>query len=229
MRSRGFTLIELLVVIAIIAILAAILFPVFARARDKVLFNRCVGNLEAYNRAFWAYTDDFGGRTPLSSPAPVGTLLPYMTVRILPEEGNYECAETASGAPVAYGGGSKVAICYLFNREFMGRGRDEILRGELVPLAAEGNLASGVFSRLDELEFPHKEGERGAVLYADGHARKRTKFDLTRSFSIEARTVPLPPGAYTAEELQQLGAVTVIGKDGRMELRAERAPKSPGG
>ena len=45
MRRSGFTLIELLVVIAIIAILAAILFPVFARAREKARQASCLSNL----------------------------------------------------------------------------------------------------------------------------------------------------------------------------------------
>jgi prepilin-type N-terminal cleavage/methylation domain-containing protein len=44
MRTRGFTLIELLVVMAIIAILAAILFPVFAKAREKARQNTCMSN-----------------------------------------------------------------------------------------------------------------------------------------------------------------------------------------
>ncbi|PIR27424.1 hypothetical protein COV40_00910, partial [Candidatus Berkelbacteria bacterium CG11_big_fil_rev_8_21_14_0_20_42_15] len=43
-KRRGFTLIELLVVIAIIAILAAILFPVFARAREKARQTSCLSN-----------------------------------------------------------------------------------------------------------------------------------------------------------------------------------------
>jgi prepilin-type N-terminal cleavage/methylation domain-containing protein len=45
-RSRGFTLIELLVVIAIIAILAAILFPVFARAREAARKATCISNVK---------------------------------------------------------------------------------------------------------------------------------------------------------------------------------------
>jgi prepilin-type N-terminal cleavage/methylation domain-containing protein len=51
MRRRGFTLIELLVVIAIIAILAAILFPVFAQAREKARQSTCQSNLKQIGTA----------------------------------------------------------------------------------------------------------------------------------------------------------------------------------
>ena len=52
---RGFTLIELLVVIAIIAILAAILFPVFAKAREKARQSSCCSNLKQLGAAFIMY------------------------------------------------------------------------------------------------------------------------------------------------------------------------------
>ncbi|OPZ87922.1 MAG: Type II secretion system protein G precursor [bacterium ADurb.Bin429] len=58
MRKRGFTLIELLVVIAIIAILAAILFPVFARAREKARQNSCLNNLRQIAIAVTMYVQD---------------------------------------------------------------------------------------------------------------------------------------------------------------------------
>lgn len=57
--KRGFTLIELLVVIAIIAILAAILFPVFARARDKANAAACLSNLKQLALASLMYTQDY--------------------------------------------------------------------------------------------------------------------------------------------------------------------------
>src|SRR5262245_43493689 len=69
MRRRiGFTLIELLVVIAIIAILAAILFPVFAQARDKARQTRCLSNHKQVGTALALYLQDFDER-----------IMPYFT------------------------------------------------------------------------------------------------------------------------------------------------------
>jgi len=60
---RGFTLIELLVVIAIIAILAAILFPVFAQAREKARAIACLSNCKQIGNAFVMYVQDYDERT----------------------------------------------------------------------------------------------------------------------------------------------------------------------
>lgn len=62
---RGFTLIELLVVIAIIAILAAILFPVFAKARERARQTSCLNNLKQIGTAVQMYTDDWDGEYPV--------------------------------------------------------------------------------------------------------------------------------------------------------------------
>ena len=59
MKARGFTLIELLVVIAIIAILAAILFPVFAKAREKARQASCLSNLKQVSLAQLMYIQDY--------------------------------------------------------------------------------------------------------------------------------------------------------------------------
>jgi prepilin-type N-terminal cleavage/methylation domain-containing protein/prepilin-type processing-associated H-X9-DG protein len=63
-RRTGFTLIELLVVIAIIAILAAILFPVFAQARDKARQTGCLSNLKQVGTALMLYGQDYDERMP---------------------------------------------------------------------------------------------------------------------------------------------------------------------
>jgi prepilin-type N-terminal cleavage/methylation domain-containing protein/prepilin-type processing-associated H-X9-DG protein len=64
MRRRGFTLIELLVVIAIIAILAAILFPVFARAREKARTTSCLSNVKQISLGILQYVQDYDEMFP---------------------------------------------------------------------------------------------------------------------------------------------------------------------
>jgi len=65
-RYRGFTLIELLVVIAVIAILAAILFPVFAKARETATMSNCASNEKQLGMAMLAYSDDWKGALPMA-------------------------------------------------------------------------------------------------------------------------------------------------------------------
>src|SRR4028119_90287 len=70
-RKKGFTLIELLVVIAIIAILAAILFPVFARARENARRASCQSNLKQIGLGLMQYAQDSDERLPLRRFAPI--------------------------------------------------------------------------------------------------------------------------------------------------------------
>jgi prepilin-type N-terminal cleavage/methylation domain-containing protein len=64
-RQRGFTLIELLVVIAIIAILAAILFPVFAQTREKARQATCLSNLKQIGMGVLMYAQDYEETMPV--------------------------------------------------------------------------------------------------------------------------------------------------------------------
>jgi len=66
-KLSGFTLIELLVVIAIIAILAAILFPVFAQAREKARQTSCLSNLKQLGTATLMYVQDYDETFPLDT------------------------------------------------------------------------------------------------------------------------------------------------------------------
>ena len=101
-RRRGFTLIELLVVIAIIAILAAILFPVFARAREAARSTSCKSNLKQIAMAMLMYTQDydecFAARTSSSgSTGAVGDIRPDVLGR-----GNIDTVAIFSNWPVFY-------------------------------------------------------------------------------------------------------------------------------
>ncbi len=66
-KHKGFTLIELLVVIAIIAILAAILFPVFAQAREKARQTSCLSNMKQLGLSLTIYAQDYDGTLPMTS------------------------------------------------------------------------------------------------------------------------------------------------------------------
>jgi prepilin-type N-terminal cleavage/methylation domain-containing protein/prepilin-type processing-associated H-X9-DG protein len=124
-NKRGFTLIELLVVIAIIAILAAILFPVFAKVREKARQTSCLSNEKQLGLAFAQYYEDYdekwpsgatGGATAATNQEGfgwAGTIYPYVK-----STGLYKCPDdntsitaygTATVYPVSYGFNSNIA------------------------------------------------------------------------------------------------------------------------
>ena len=80
----GFTLIELLVVIAVIAVLAALLFPVIAQAREKARATACLSNLKQVALAASLYTEDYDD-TLLWNPPPGGKPASYWDAMYYPD------------------------------------------------------------------------------------------------------------------------------------------------
>lgn len=111
-HNQGFTLIELLVVIAIIAILAAILFPVFETAREKARQSQCASNLKQLGMAFVQYAEDYDEQFPYCSTSGgllgwAGHIYPYVR-----NTGVYVCPDDLNNAamPASY-----YAYSYLAN------------------------------------------------------------------------------------------------------------------
>jgi prepilin-type N-terminal cleavage/methylation domain-containing protein/prepilin-type processing-associated H-X9-DG protein len=105
-KRRGFTLIELLVVIAIIAILAAILFPVFAQARDKARQASCLSNCKQLGLSLMMYAGDYDDTLP---PAKIGNSPPY----------RHTCASAGEGYPLWPAYWQDVVQPYLKNRQVL--------------------------------------------------------------------------------------------------------------
>ena len=134
MNRRGFTLIELLVVIAIIAILAAILFPVFARAREKARQTTCTSNVKQLTLGIMMYVTDYDGTfpngwgappsptlitTPANARLPVNPLrYMYWSNSIQPYIKNYQMYECPSARPWPYSAAPNnilQGVTYTFN------------------------------------------------------------------------------------------------------------------
>ena len=105
-RRVGFTLIELLVVIAIIAILAAILFPVFARAREKARQSSCLSNVKQLQLAIMQYVQDYDEMMPTCWTGQTTYEHPYWYEKAEPYLKNTQvflCPSARNYTTIAYG------------------------------------------------------------------------------------------------------------------------------
>ena len=116
-KKFAFTLIELLVVIAIIAILAAILFPVFARARENARRSSCQSNLKQIGLGIIQYGQDYDEKYPLIETTPVpgpygwaGATQPYVK-----SDQIYQCPSELND-PGSFGIGAAGYTDYQYNR-----------------------------------------------------------------------------------------------------------------
>jgi prepilin-type N-terminal cleavage/methylation domain-containing protein/prepilin-type processing-associated H-X9-DG protein len=183
---RGFTLIELLVVIAIIAILAAILFPVFAKAREKARQTSCLSNLKEIQLAALMYAQDYDEtlhRECMACPFPGGpngvgggacwggpwwpaTLLdPYVKNTQI-----FRCPSIRGGS-----GGAKMD--YGYNDRLSGIPLAWVKRPSEIMSYADVNSGGGLFRYWQNWNWPlpiHNDGFNAS--YVDGHA-KWMKYD----------------------------------------------------
>jgi prepilin-type N-terminal cleavage/methylation domain-containing protein len=165
--KRGFTLIELLVVIAIIAILAAILFPVFAKAREKARTNTCMNNQRQIAVAISMYVQDNDETLfPQSSTASWATYLkPYNEATI------YDC-------PTKTGKGNNDKPEYGFTKYLYGKALGDIVTPTATVLTADLNLSSPkidycLFYDITANDLNIDPRHNGGVMLSclDGHAQ----------------------------------------------------------
>ena len=124
-KRRGFTLIELLVVIAIIAILAAILFPVFARARENARKANCLSNLKQLGMGLMMYAQDHDEALPATYEWQIGGQnWPLMSWRAVSyayvkNAGAHACPSDAQNSPDPSGLVSIPKVSYGANPDLM--------------------------------------------------------------------------------------------------------------
>lgn len=184
--ARGFTLIEILVVIAIIAILAAMIFPVFSRARAKAHRAKCVSNSRQLALAIQMYTEDFDEWFPWAANGPggdgvYGGWVWYDTFPV-PESGSFDVTR---GSLYPYTRNPEIYIC---PDDRSGGGCSYEMNSYLrsAPLAVVGDAASvlllieeeyrgtandGYFDVPcpDHVTLRHNEGSNFS--FVDGHAK----------------------------------------------------------
>jgi len=150
-RHGGFTLIELLVVIAIIAILAAILFPVFAQAREKARSSSCLSNQKQIALAFSMYAQDYDETYPpsfdannLTGAGPDGIAQWEDLVKPYIKSGNV-------GGILTCPSGSSRAYAYSMNFALAGLSAAQAVKPADTVLTADGCQAPNQANKLDKL------------------------------------------------------------------------------
>ncbi len=170
-RKTAFTLIELLVVIAIIAILAAILFPVFARARENARRSSCQSNLKQIGIAIAQYTQDYDEKTLVVDENTGYTwfvpIQPYIK-----SEQVFRCPSLSEGTPAAR---SDYAINGFFTHalsiSIFQNTAQQIAMGERLKDSDETDYHTWAVAEFE----PHLQKERhfngSNYLFADSHVK----------------------------------------------------------
>ncbi|MFO7947149.1 MAG: DUF1559 domain-containing protein [Armatimonadota bacterium] len=190
MKKKGFTLIELLVVIAIIAILAAILFPVFARAREKARQSACLSNVKQIMLGIMQYTQDYDEMMPTCWTGESDYLTPYWYHKIEPYVKNTQIftCPSESGTSVGYGynyaylgstTGSPIALARIETPSQMVVICDSYGSNFHVYPPHSWGIHGGSYDDNNYGNVDPRHNEGANVGWADGHAKwmKRTNLD----------------------------------------------------
>jgi len=196
-RKSGFTLIELLVVIAIIAILAAILFPVFARARENARRSSCQSNEKQIALGFKQYLQDYDEKYPVADANwPTAINVYTKSVQIL------RCP-SASGSAAS-------DIDYLYNSKLGAKRESVIQASALTVLNAEKDRANAInFATAPSAPARHFEGSNYA--FVDGHVKWLKQVPSVDDISGNVNTFGVPLSG--AEQEANDNAVSATGPD----------------
>ncbi len=148
LKSKGFTLIELLVVIAIIAILAAILFPVFARAREKARQTTCTSNQRQIAASLQMYAQDHEETMPATATI-------WSDIKVDP--GLLICPTKGKSTPNGY----------LYNNELNSLSLGDIPDPTIKAMTTDGAAPNNIAALSSQVEYRHSG--MAIVGYADGH------------------------------------------------------------